>query len=157
MAERKKPGPKTAAKPRRKPAARPRKPRARKPESAAEEAALPNVPEEPLPAPVEQRVFSSPVNLPPPDTPLPQPLRWTTTVILVASLFLAVFNAGALRGWAYQLDETPLSARVVIAVEAWFDVTAALGLDRPVATLHGWWEGLKMAGAGEPETPPPTR
>lgn len=87
----------------------------------------------------------SPVDLVEPDAPLPRPLAWTFTVIATAGLFLALFNAEAMRGWAYELKPTPTTQKVVGAAEAWFDVTAAAGLDRPVATMRGWWKDIVAA------------
>ena len=45
----------------------------------------------------------SPVDLPEPLLPEPHPLKWVSTVIATAALILLLFNAHALRGWAYQL------------------------------------------------------
>lgn len=89
----------------------------------------------------------SPVDLP----PLPDehhPLRWTTTVVVVTTAFLALFNASALQGWAYELAPGPYTARVVAAADGWYGFTARLGLDRPVALMHGWWQSVKAAELG---------
>ena len=104
----------------------------------------------------------SPVDLPEPDAPLPRPLAWTATVIATAGLFLALFNAEAIRGWAYELKPTPTAQRLIGGAEAWFEVTAAAGLERPVATMRGWWkevqavrfEGQEEAGP-DAEAPEP--
>ena len=85
---------------------------------------------------------SSPVDLPEPAVPLPHDgLKWTTTVIAVATIFLLVFNAHALRGWAYELSPTDTTARVVSASESWYDLTTRAYLNRPVEALHHWWRG----------------
>ncbi|MEA3029909.1 MAG: hypothetical protein QOJ53_2019 [Sphingomonadales bacterium] len=85
----------------------------------------------------------SPVDLPDPPAPLPHPLRWTTTVIAVATLLLALLNAPAIRGWSYQLTPNAYSARIVTAAETWYDAADRIGFNRPVETMHGWWQWLK--------------
>jgi hypothetical protein len=85
----------------------------------------------------------SPVDLPDPPTPLPHPLRWTTTAIAVATLLLALLNANAIRGWSYQLTPNAYSARIVAAAEAWYDAVEPVGLNRPVEAMHGWWQKVK--------------
>lgn len=97
----------------------------------------------PLPGPRGLEDTLSPVDLPPSDAPLPDPLQWTTTVIAAATLFLALFNAHALRGWAYALDSNAVSERVVTASERWYDITAAVGLNRPVETMRADWQKVK--------------
>jgi hypothetical protein len=100
----------------------------------------------------------SPVDLPEPDEPLAHPLRWTVTVIATACLVLALFNAGSVRGWSYELKETETSQRIVTVSESWFNLTAAIGLDKPAEQLRGLWEEAKAArfpgtGGGEEATP----
>ena len=97
---------------------------------------------EPLPDTLGLTHTSSPVDLPEPAVPLPHDgLKWTTTVIVVASAFLLIFNAHALRAWAYELSPTDTTAKVVGASETWYDLTAKIGLNRPVNALHHWWRG----------------
>ena len=107
----------------------------------------------PLPGPSGLEDTLSPVDLPPSDPPLPDPLRWTTIVIAVATLFLALFNAHALRGWAYALDSNALTERVVEGAERWYDATASIGLNRPVETMRAEWGRVKEARFTA-ETPP---
>lgn len=96
----------------------------------------------PLPDSLGLTHTSSPVDLPEPAVPLPHDgLRWATIVILVASAFLFVFNARAVRGWAYERTPNDTTAKVVAASETWYDLTAKIGLDRPVNALHHWWRG----------------
>jgi hypothetical protein len=118
-------------------------------DTAREEVARTEPAKAPLPDPAGLAHSLSPVDLPEPTTPLPRPLRWTVTVIATAALFLALFNGGAIRGWAYELKPTAFSQRVVAAAEAWYDVTASVGLDRPVEAMRGWW---KAATGAETET-----
>jgi hypothetical protein len=100
----------------------------------------------------------SPVDLPEPPAPLPHGLAWTSRAIAVATVFLALTNAHAIRGWAYQLPPTDYSAPVVSAAESWFDAMDSIGLNRPVEAVHGWWQSVKdrrfagQASAGTSES-----
>ncbi len=101
----------------------------------------------------------SPVDLPEPLAPPPHALRWTSLVILVAALLLALLNAHAIRGWANQLPPGHWSARASTAADAWYDSVGGLGLNRPVAALHERWKSLKAlrfpgqeAGASRPRS-----
>jgi hypothetical protein len=85
----------------------------------------------------------SPVDLPEPQIPPPHPLRWATTVIVVAALVLTLSNAHAIRGWTYQLPPSPGSARAIVLAEGWYDAVGRLGLNWPVETLHDGWQSLK--------------
>ena len=111
-------------------------------ESAREEIDTVPVEAQPLPDSLGLTHTSSPVDLPEPAVPLPHDgLKWTTTVIAVAALFLLVFNAHSLRGWAYELVPDETSSRIVVVSETWYDLTARVGLNRPVEGLHHWWRG----------------
>jgi hypothetical protein len=103
----------------------------------------------------------SPVDLPEPlESPAPPGgLRWTSTVIAVAALTLALLNAPAIRGWAYQLSPDATSARAVQAAEAWHDAVGTAGLNRPVETIHGRWQFLKDLRFRDQVSPasPPSR
>ena len=108
----------------------------------------------PLPQPEWLAHTSSPVDLPPPPEPLPHPLRWTSTIIAVATLLLALLNATAIRGWAYQLPANPAADRVVAAAEDWYALTGRLGLNTPVETMHRWWQAAEAARFDGSETEP---
>jgi hypothetical protein len=99
----------------------------------------------PLPDPAGLAHSLSPVDLPEPATPLPGPLRWTVTVIATASIFLALFNAAAIRGWAYELKSTATNQRIVTAAEHWYDATATVALDQPVSKMRSWWQSVQAA------------
>src|SRR5262245_30999318 len=85
----------------------------------------------------------SPVDLREPVEPLPQPLRWTSEVIAMASLTLMLLNADAILGWAYALPAGDGSARIVAGAEAWHERAGALGLNRPGEEMRGWWQAIK--------------
>lgn len=92
----------------------------------------------------------SPVDLPEPGKPLPNGLAWTSKAIAIATLFLAVANAHAIRSWAYQLPPTDYSAPVVTAAERWFDAMGGVGLNRPVEAVHAAWERLRASAFQAP-------
>ncbi len=87
----------------------------------------------------------SPIDLPEPDQPLPNPLAWTFTVIATAGIFLALFNSGSIRSWSYELKPSPVSEKVVSASEGWFNLTATAKLEAPVDAMRGWWKGVQNA------------
>ena len=114
----------------------------------------------PLPDPAGLEPTMSPVDLPGDAPGEDRPLRWTATIVAVATLFLLFFNAGAIRSWANELRPGPTTEPVIAAADAWHGVTAAIGLARPVETMRGWWEAAKAARFGgqdaavpEPEAP----
>ena len=121
-------------------------------ETAREEIDRYPVEREPLPDALGLTHTSSPVDLPEPKVPLPHDgLKWATTVIVVAAAFLLLFNAHALRGWAYELNPTDTTARVVSASETWYDWTSKAYLNRPVEALHHWWRGnMNLRFPGQP-------
>lgn len=99
----------------------------------------------------------SPIDLPDPPAPLPRGLRWTSLVIAWASLVLFLLNAHAIRGWTYQLPPGAASAQVVNAAESWFDTVGQAGLNRPVETMHAWWQAAREVrfqeeASGQPNT-----
>jgi len=113
---------------------------------------------EPPPDPDGLAHTESPVDLPEPPEPLPAPLRWTTEVIVAATLVLALFNATAIRGWSYQLDANAFTASLVTVAEHWYAATDSVGLNRPVATTHAGWQSVKDLRFGReaaPPSPPP--
>jgi hypothetical protein len=102
----------------------------------------------------------SPVDLPAPPAPLPHGLKWTIVTIAWASLVLTLLNAHAIRAWSYQLPPGAASARIVTAAETWYATVDQAGLNRPVETLHGWWQSAKDArfqGDGEAAADRPQR
>lgn len=124
------------------------------PRKAAETISNAEAEQAPLPGPTGLEGTLSPVDLPPAGVPLPHPLRWATTVIVVAAGVLTLLNARAIRSWSYQLDPNDATARVVTAAEAWYAAVDRPGLNLPVAAMHDWWE--KARGMRFPGVPGPT-
>ncbi len=128
-------------------------------QTATEEIDTVPVESAPLPDALGLTHTSSPVDLPEPAEPLPHDgLKWATTAMAVAALFLLVFNAHSLRGWAWGLVPDDTSARIVAVSESWYDITAKIGLNRPVEALHGWWRGnMNLRFPGQEAAAPDVR
>lgn len=125
-------------------------------DTAREEVAQTEPAKAPLPD-VEGLAHSmSPVDLPEPDAPLPNPLAWTFTVIATAGIFLALFNSGSIRSWSYELKPGLVTERVVTASESWFDATSSAGLEVPVESMRGWWKVVQNARFPGQEPAPET-
>ena len=92
--------------------------------------------------------MTSPVDLPPMEGEDGGGLLWTSTVIAIATAILLLFNADALRGWAYDLEPGPESERVIAISDGWYRQTERFDLDRPVAVMSGWWEDIKALEFG---------
>lgn len=125
-------------------------------DTAREEVAQTEPAKAPLPDPEGLAHTLSPVDLPEPDEPLANPLRWTITVIAVVGLFLALFNAGSIRSWSYELKSGDANQRIVGAAEAWFNMTSGARLEAPVETMHGWWKTIQNARFPGQEPAPET-
>ena len=106
------------------------------------------------PNPFGLALSQSPVDLLEPLIPPPHSLRWTSTTIAVATLVLALLNAHAIRGWAYQLPPGAWSERALTAAEGWYDAVGGFGLNRPVETMHATWERVRVRRFGAYPLPP---
>lgn len=89
----------------------------------------------------------SPVDLPLSEDPTVErhPLRWTATAITVAALFLALFNATALAGWARDLPPGPRTEKIVAAAEGWYAITDRVGLTIPGKKIRAAYDRVKAA------------
>lgn len=90
----------------------------------------------------------SPVDLPDGEGDT-HPLRWATTAIAAASLFLLATNAKSLDDWANDLAPGPVQERVVAATGTWKDATDAMGLGAARAWLRGLWTKAQAARIGD--------
>ena len=79
-------------------------------------------------------------------------LGWTGRSLAAAALFLLLFNAGAVRGWASELPPGPATEPLIAAADRWYDATHAAGLDVPVETMRGWWQRAQAARLTAGET-----
>ncbi len=85
------------------------------------------------------------------DSPIPAPdnpddpiarsraLRWTSTVIATAALFLFLFNAAALKNWAASLTPNDVTVAATSLAADWQAMTAQVGLTAPRAVVHDAW------------------
>lgn len=84
-----------------------------------------------------------------------RPWRWTTTVIVVATAFLAVCNAGTAVAWLDELTPRPAVERLRGPMEGWSRATTALGLATGRAHLRDWWRRAREARFGNEQAGEP--
>lgn len=77
-----------------------------------------------------------------------QPWRWTTTAIVTATAFLAVFNAGTAVAWLDELTPSQAVERLREPVDGWSRTTAAVGFATGRAHLRDWWQWARAARFG---------
>lgn len=71
--------------------------------------------------------------------------RWTTQTLVIAGLFLLVFNAVSPLNWSHQQAPGWVSETVEKVSEAWVGQLALLGTDMPRHGLREAWFGAKDA------------
>jgi hypothetical protein len=109
---------------------------------------------EPQPRSKVREDMASPVDLPGEKVEA-SPFGWTGKIIATATLFLFLFNANALNGWAAELPPSALTARIVATTGAWEGFTDTIGLGAPRAWLHARWKKAEAARFGGAEGAPP--
>jgi hypothetical protein len=72
-------------------------------------------------------------------------LRWTTEVLALTALALAVLNPEAIVNWTEDLPAAPSTAKAMAAADAWHNQSAALGLDSPRKVFHHAWKRAQTA------------
>jgi len=105
----------------------------------------------------------SPIPAPPdPDDPVARrrAVRWTSAVIATASLFLFVFNAGALKNWSASLKPNDVTVALAGVAADWEALIERAGLTTPRVFLHDAWAAARTltfpqrsgrTGADEPQ------
>jgi len=83
----------------------------------------------------------------------PEPLRWTSGVIALTALALAVLNTEAIVSWTQELPAGPSTAKVMTAADAWHAGTAELGLNIPREKLHRTWKQAETMRWSESDLP----
>ena len=73
-----------------------------------------------------------------------QARRWTTRIIVIATLMLAVLNAASIQTWATTLPPDWGSQTVDDLAVVWTQRLAQLGLDRPRAAVNEAYEHMKQ-------------
>lgn len=72
-------------------------------------------------------------------------MRWTSRTIVVAAVFLLVFNAVSPLNWSHQQAPGWVSETVEKVSEAWVGQLAVLGVDMPRQGLRDAWFAAKDA------------
>lgn len=100
----------------------------------------------------------------PPDEPPGEPelaardQRWTTRVILVATLFLLIFNAASIQNWARQQPPGWTTSTVRQLGDVWAAQLEQLGADQPRQGVREAYEALReqrflgTSGSGAPRS-----
>jgi hypothetical protein len=92
--------------------------------------------------------FESPVDLASGESQR-HPLRWTTSIIAITSLFLLATNAISLREWIDEQTPGPRQAQLAALAERWDAFTLSIGLGLPRAALHREWKAAEAARFGD--------
>lgn len=83
--------------------------------------------------------------------------RWTGQVMLVATIFLLIFNAGTVQNWA-RLQESGWAQSTIDRLSTvWVDQLALLGADRPLEAMRGFYDDLQNTGFPASLTAPEAR
>ena len=98
---------------------------------------------------IKDHELASPVDLP--DEPLvePAPLRWTATVIAVASVVLLFANAGTLAAWVDEKPVTEMQQRGSAVAAQWKQAMDGLGVTAPREKLHAIWKAAQATRFGD--------
>ncbi len=70
--------------------------------------------------------------------------RWTSRVILVATLLLATLNSPSIQTWATTLPPTWGSQTVDDLAEVWTSRLEQLGLDQPRTVVHDHYQAFRQ-------------
>lgn len=71
--------------------------------------------------------------------------RWTSRVIVVAGVFLLIFNIASVQNWTRQQAPGWVTTTVGRLAEVWSEQTALLGADRPRETVREGYERARDA------------
>lgn len=71
--------------------------------------------------------------------------RWTSRTIVVATVFLLVFNVASVENWTRQQAPGWVTTTVGRLADVWGEQTALLGADRPRQTLRDLYEQARDA------------
>lgn len=81
--------------------------------------------------------------------------RWTSRIIVFATLFLLIFNAASIQNWSRQQPPGWGTETVRRLSDVWAEQIAQTGADRPRQIVHdAWrdWRDVRFAGSKPPET-----
>lgn len=91
-------------------------------------------------------------------------LKWTSMIVALATLGLALFNPAAISGWVDDLPPGPTNVRLAAIGEGWAATIDRIGLGMGHAKLHAAWKAaehtdwkgrqpVEMAATDQPATP----
>ncbi len=90
--------------------------------------------------------FAFPPGEPPDDEDLAaRDRRWTSRAIVVATLFLLIFNVASVENWTRQQAPGWVTTTVGRLADVWGEQTAVLGADRPRQTVRNLYEQARDA------------
>ena len=81
--------------------------------------------------------------------------RWTSRVIVIAAVFLLIFNIASVQNWARQQAPGWLTTTVARLAEVWSEQMALLGADQPREAVRDAYRTASEAQWPEPTQPPP--
>ena len=91
-------------------------------------------------------------------------LKWAGTIVVLATLGLALLNPTAISGWVDDLPPGPTNIRLAAIGEGWAETADRIGLGAGHAKLHAVWktaertdwkgrQPVEMAATDQPATP----
>lgn len=80
--------------------------------------------------------------------------RWTSRVILVATVFLLIFNAVSIQNWSRQQAPGWVTTTVHRLADVWAEQIAQLGADQPRQVVRDGYEAARASRWAERGTPP---
>lgn len=86
-----------------------------------------------------------PVDLPDPPAADDQGLRWTTTVIGIATALLLLTNAVAISSWGAEQPPSANMVRLINVADGWHAFTDRTGLGAIREDLHQLWKKMERA------------
>lgn len=71
--------------------------------------------------------------------------RWTSRIIVVATVFLLIFNAVSIQNWSRQQEPGWVTTTVRRLSDVWVEQIAVLGADRPRQTVRDGYQAAQQA------------
>lgn len=81
--------------------------------------------------------------------------RWTSRIIVVAAVFLLIFNAVAIQNWSRQQAPGWVTTTVSRLADVWVEQIAQLGADQPRQAVRDGYETARDARFIDGPAPPP--
>jgi hypothetical protein len=118
-----------------------------------------DLPTAPEPQPINPLLALGRFAFPPGDPPDEEGIaardrRWTSRVIVIAAVFLLIFNIASVQNWVRQQEPGWITTTVGRLAEVWSEQMALLGADRPRDAVRDAYEGARDAEWLSPATEP---